>query len=474
MYEDNLVLLFEKWAGEKAQKITPLALSGSDRKYYRMFSKNKTALGVYNSDTKENLAFVEFSKHFLAQGLSVPKIYDEEVTQDIYLIEDLGDITLFSFLTKEKEKSIFTDDLKSIYFKVLKALPQFQINAGKSLNYSLCYPRSRFDKQSMMWDLNYFKYYFLKLAKIPFDEQALEDDYQVFTDYLLEAEQDYFLYRDFQSRNIMIVQDEVYFIDYQGGRKGALQYDLASLLYDAKAEIPQSVREELLTFYIAELKTYMEVDEVVFRKQFTAYVLIRIMQAMGAYGFRGFYEKKAHFLASIPPALANLEFVLRELNLPIKLPTLLPVLNQLVKSEKLQEIGAHRSKLVVSVNSFSFKRGVPIDESGHGGGFVFDCRALHNPGRYDDYKVLTGKDLKVIEFLDKEADVAFFRENTLNLIDQSVEKYLERNFAHLTVNFGCTGGQHRSVYMAELVTQHLKNKYNIKVKLRHREQEMKA
>jgi aminoglycoside/choline kinase family phosphotransferase len=474
MFEQQLILLFEKWAGEKALKITPLAQSGSDRKYYRMHSETKTALGVYNSDTKENLAFVEFSKHFLSQGMPVPQIYAEEVTQDIYLIEDLGDVTLFNFLSKEKEKEPFTDKLKSIYLKVLAELPKFQIHAARNLDYSLCYPRSRFDKQSMMWDLNYFKYYFLKLAQIPFDEQALEDDYQLFTDYLLEAEQDYFLYRDFQSRNIMVKDDEVFFIDYQGGRRGALQYDLASLLYDAKAEIPQAVREELLEAYIANLQTHIPVDVDKFKKHFTAYVLIRIMQAMGAYGFRGFYEKKAHFLASIPPALNNLSLVLQQLDLPIKLPTLIPVLEQLVKSPKLQAIGANRSKLVVSINSFSFKRGVPVDESGHGGGFVFDCRALHNPGRYDEYKQLTGKDLKVIEFLDKEEDVKFFKEHIVAIVDQSVQKYLERKFDHLTINFGCTGGQHRSVYLAEFMTQYLKNKYNIKVITRHREQEMKA
>lgn len=473
MHEDKLVQLFESWASESVQKITPLAQSGSDRKYYRLKSENRTALGVYNHDAKENLAFVEFSKQFLSQGLRVPQIYAEEVTQDIYLLEDLGDTTLFAFLSKEKEKAAFTDELRVYYRKVLRALPQFQIEVGKKLDYSLCYPRSKFDEQSMMWDLNYFKYYFLKLAQIPFDEQALEDDYRVFVNYLLETDQDYFLYRDFQSRNIMIKDEEVYFIDYQGGRKGALQYDLASLLYDAKAEIPQAVREELLGFYIEELKHYVKVEEQAFRKHFTAYVLIRIMQAMGAYGFRGFYEKKAHFLASIPPALDNLEYVLAQLDLPIELPTLLPVLKQLVKSEKLRVLGANRSNLVVSVNSFSFKRGVPVDESGHGGGFVFDCRALHNPGRYDEYKELTGKDLKVIEFLDKEEDVALFKTHIVAMVEQSVEKYLERNFDHLTVNFGCTGGQHRSVYLAEFMTRHLRNKYNITVRLRHREQEMK-
>ncbi len=474
MPQKKLISLFEQWSNEKAIKVTPLAQSGSDRKYYRIFSENKTALAVFNSDAKENLAFVEFTKHFDKKGLKVPKIYAEDIFESIYLIEDLGDVTLFAYLLDQKKESEFTDKLQNTYHKVLESLPKFQIDGGKGLDYSLCYPRSSFDKQSMMWDLNYFKYYFLKLAQIPFEEQALEDDYQKFTKYLLEADQDYFLYRDFQSRNIMINNDEIYFIDYQGGRKGALQYDLASILYDAKAEIPQEKREELYTYYIEQLKKHTSVDEVEFKKFFQGYVLIRIMQAMGAYGFRGFYEKKAHFLASIPPALKNMKALLSKLDLPIKLPTLIPLLNKLVLSEKLMEIGAKGSSLEVSVNSFSYKRGIPIDESGHGGGFAFDCRALHNPGRYEPYKKLTGKDLKVIEFLEKESDLVLFKKNVTALVEQSVEKYIERNFDHLTVNFGCTGGQHRSVYMAEYIGKYLRNKYNIKVEVRHREQEMKS
>ena len=473
MPQKKLISLFEQWSNEDTLKVTPLAQSGSDRKYYRLFSKTKTALGVFNADAKENLAFIEFTKHFDKQGLKVPQIYAEDVTSNVYLIEDLGDITLFAFITEQKKEAEFTPLLQEHYNKVLSALPDFQIKGGNGLDYSLCYPRSSFDKQSMMWDLNYFKYYFLKLAQIPFEEQALEDDYQKFTDYLLQADQNYFLYRDFQSRNIMVKDEQVYFIDYQGGRKGALQYDLASLLYDAKAEIPQTKREELYTYYIGQLKKHINVDEAEFKKFFQGYVLIRIMQAMGAYGFRGFYEKKAHFLASIPPALNNLELLLKTIDLPVELPTLMPLLHKLTKSDKLKELAAKGSSLEVSVNSFSYKRGIPVDVSGHGGGFAFDCRALHNPGRYNEYKQLTGRDMKVIEFLDKEEDVAIFKKNVTALVEQSVEKYIERNFDHLTVNFGCTGGQHRSVYMAEYIGRHLRDKYNIKVEVRHREQEMK-
>ena len=237
-----------------------------------------------------------------------------------YLQEDLGNLTLFDYLSRTRELEGFSEKIINVYKKVLLELPRLQITAGKGIDYSYCYPRAAFDKQSMMWDLNYFKYYFLKLAKIPFDEQALEDDFQNFSDYLLAAESDFFLFRDFQSRNIMLHDGKVAFIDYQGGRKGALQYDLASLLYDAKADIPQAVRNELLEFYLDELEKYIEIDRAEFKAYFTGYVLIRIMQAMGAYGFRGFYEKKEHFLKSIPFALENLSYLLENNNIPIKLP----------------------------------------------------------------------------------------------------------------------------------------------------------
>ena len=468
---EALINLFETWSGEEMLKFTPLPRSGSDRMYFRIFGSEKKAIGVINKDHKENIAFLTFSKQFRASGIKVPEIFAEDLEKNIYLQEDLGDMTLFSLIQIESERSRFSDHLKKTYKKVLEDLPKIQIHAGKGLDYSVCYPRSSFDTQSMMWDLNYFKYYFLKLAGIQFDEQALEDDYLKLTSYLMEAESDYFLYRDFQSRNIMLKDEQIYFIDYQGGRKGALQYDLASLLYDAKANIPQEIRDELLDHYINELKQLIPVDEKAFRAHFSAFVMIRIMQAMGAYGFRGFYEKKSHFLASIPFALQNMRYLLDKIDLPIDLPTLIPVLDRLTYSEKLKDIG--KQTLQVSINSFSFKRGIPIDESGHGGGFVFDCRALPNPGRYEEYKTLTGRDQQVIDFLNKEEEVDQFFDNCKAIADQSVNKYLERQFNHLSINFGCTGGQHRSVFLAENLARYLKIKYNIKVVLRHREQEMK-
>lgn len=473
MNEDKLCALFENWAKEKALKITPLPLSGSDRHYIRFQSETKSAIGVFNTDNKENLAFIEFTKHFLKSKMHVPQIYDEDLVENIYLLEDLGDITLFNFLQSEKAKGGFTPKLLHVYKQIVFELPRFQIDGSNGLNYNLCYPRASFDKQSMMWDLNYFKYYFLKLAKIPFDEQALEDDYQVFVDFLLRAESDFFLYRDFQSRNIMLKGEDLYFIDYQGGRRGALQYDLASLLYDAKADIPQEIRIELLNEYIKNLKKHISFDENEFKQFYYGFVLIRILQAMGAYGFRGFYEKKAHFLVSIPYALDNLKSVLKLVNFPMKLPTLLPVLDELTRSERLRNLGSEQKKLKLSINSFSFKRGIPVDESGNGGGFVFDCRSLPNPGRLDEYKSLTGKDLKVIDYLKSEKQVKLFLEHTMNLIALSVENYLERGFESLTINFGCTGGQHRSVYCAEYVANAIRDSFPIDVVIRHREQEMK-
>lgn len=469
----QLIKLFENWSGEKAISISPLPPSGSYREYYRIKSKNKVALGVFNPDKKENIAFLKFSRHFLNKGLNVPEIYAEELEKNIYLIQDLGDTTLYSYLTNVYKSGIFPKELIDMYKKVIEILPLFQINAAKDFDYSICYPRASFDKQSMIWDLNYFKYYFLKLSKIPFDEQDLENDFHKFTDYLLKTDCRFFLYRDFQSRNMMIYNNEIYFIDYQGGRKGALQYDLASLLYDAKADIPQYIRNELLEEYIKNIRNLIDINENEFIQYFYGYVLIRIMQAMGSYGFRGFYEKKEHFLQSIPYAIENLEYLLNNITLPIEIPTLINVLKRVVDSQELKDLGKTKNILKVNINSFSYKKGLPVDTSGNGGGFVFDCRAIHNPGRYEKYKLLTGLDNAVIEFLEKEKDLDNFLNNVYLLVDQSVENYQQRKFTNLMVNFGCTGGQHRSVYCSEILAKHLKAKYDIEVGIHHIELDTK-
>ncbi len=469
--KEQLISLFEHHYNEEVIAFEQLPASGSYRQYCRLRSENRQVIGAFNNDLKENRAFIEFSRHFFKHGLPVPEIYKVADDQFHYLLEDLGDVTLFDYLGIHRQIDDFSDDIVGQYKKVLDVLPDFQIDAGKDLDYSLCYPRGAFDKQSMMWDLNYFKYYFLKLAQVSFDEQALEDDFQSFSDYLLSTDINYFLYRDFQSRNVMLKDNRVFFIDYQGGRKGALQYDLASLLYDAKADIPQHVRNELLEYYLDQLEQRIALNRDEFKSFFSGYVLIRIMQAMGAYGFRGFYEKKEHFLKSIPFALENLRYILSTHTIGIELPELFSVLKKVSESKMLREIASKEGKLTVRITSFSYKRGIPEDPSGNGGGFVFDCRAVKNPGRYEEYRHLSGKDKKVQEFLENNSNVSEFLQPVFSLVNQSVRKYLKRGFSHLSVNFGCTGGQHRSVYSAEKLAEHLKNNFPVEVVLIHREQE---
>ena len=472
--KEELTNLFQSWSGEPVLEFTPLPPSGSYREYYRLKSAGQCAIAAYNSDKKENKAFIEFSKHFAENGLPVPEIYAQEPDKDIYLLEDLGDTTLFSYLSEIRGEQDFNEKVLFIYKKIIDVLPRFQIQAGKGLNYNDCYPRGQFDKQSMMWDLNYFKYYFLKLGKIPYDEQTLENDFHTFSDYLLTADCNYFLYRDFQSRNIMIKNGEPYFIDYQGGRKGALHYDLASLLFDAKADLPHKVRADLLQYYISTVNKYLEIDETGFIQMFFGYVLIRIMQALGAYGFRGFYEKKEHFLKSIPYAIDNLSWLLNTVSFPIKIPSLIDALQGVVNSREFRQISEVRkagNKLEVSLFSFSYRQSIPQDQSGNGGGFVFDCRAIHNPGRYNRYKMLTGKDEAVKKFLLEESEAEKFLSNVFIIIQQTINVYISRKFTHLMISFGCTGGQHRSVYCTDRMADYLKSIPGIEVKVRHIELE---
>ena len=471
-----LTKIFESWADEKVINILSLPPSGSYREYYRITSKSKTALGVYNPDLKENIAFIRFSKHFAKHKLNIPEIYDIDNENKIYLIQDLGDRTLFSLISELRTNEDFPEELINLYKKVIDQLPKFQIIAGKDIDYSYCYPRSSFDKQSMLWDLSYFKYYFLKLAKISFDEQKLEDDFHTFTNYLLQTETNYFLYRDFQSRNIMFQNNIPYFIDYQGGRKGALQYDIASLLFDAKADIPQEIRNKLLDYYIDVLSKIVKINKQNFIEYYYGYVIIRILQAMGAYGFRGFYEKKEHFLKSIPYSIINLKYILNNIQIPVSVPTLNEVLKNIILSEELIQLGTTQNiitTLKVTINSFSYKRGIPTDNTGNGGGFVFDCRAIPNPGKNKENMQFTGKDKPIIDFLEKENIANEFLTNVYSLIDNTIIKYQQRKFTNLMVNFGCTGGQHRSVYCAEKLAKHIAEKYDVIINLHHIEQENK-
>ncbi len=460
-----------EWADERITGLYELPGSGSERQYFRIISKNKQAIGAYNPNRDENKAFISFSKTFFKNGLKVPEIYSFDKSNDVYLIEDLGDITLFSLLQKKLSPNRFDENILNFYKKSLQELIKFQITSANDIDYSLCYPRAKLDKQSFLWDLNYFKYYFLKPSNIQFDEQKLENDFINLSDFLDKADSHYFVFRDFQSRNIMIKNNEPYFIDFQGGRKGALQYDLVSLLYQVRAEIPEKIKKQLFEYYLKELKKHIPVNLENFIKFYEGFKLIRLLQVLGAYGFRGIIERKLHFLESIPPAIDSLDFLLKNSKLEINLSELFKSLKILVEQEK-NITTKQKQGLTVTINSFSYKKGIPIDNSGNGGGFVFDCRALPNPGRYEEYKCLSGKDKKVIDYLEKETEVDDFLKNSFLIIDQSVEKYLQRGFTSLIVNFGCTGGQHRSVFSTESLSKHLSEKFkNLNVIVNHKEKE---
>src|SRR5580692_5238844 len=395
-FMEVLSRLFERHFHSPVARAEPLQgqLGGSGRKIIRLASGNISAIGILYDVREENVAFLEFSRHFRRHGLPVPEIYGEDLSHGAYLEEDLGGATLFEFLSDHRDGATVSPEAIGAYRKVVATLPRFQVEGGRELNYQVCYPRASFDRQSIAWDLNYFKYYFLRLAGIPFNEQALEDDFNSLTNFLLDAERDYFLYRDFQSRNIMLreAENQPFFLDYQGGRKGALQYDIASLLYDAKADLPPDLRQQLLDHYLDSLGSFIDLDRSGFMEFYYAYVYVRIMQALGAYGFRGFYERKAHFLQSVPYALKNLRWLLHNVKLPIEVPTLMEAFNSMLASEKLQGLASEAENLTVRIMSFSYHRGWPKDESGHGGGHVFDGRCLPNPGREERFKALTGRD----------------------------------------------------------------------------------
>ena len=453
--------LFRQWSGKEAVKTEILPASGSDRVYYRISAQDISAIGAWNPDKRENKAFTAFSRHFAAKDLPVPEVYLNDESGMAYLQTDLGDQHLFGILSEEG----LSERVKGLYRQVVRRLPRFQIIGGDGLDYSLCYPRQSFDRQSMMWDLNYFKYYFVRLSGFNFDEQALEDDFDRLTSFLLQADSDYFLYRDFQSRNIMITGGNPFFIDFQGGRRGPLQYDIASLLFDAKANLSNDFRDELLNLYIQEASLLTKIDRESFLRYYYGFVLIRILQALGAYGFRGFYQKKEHFLQSIPFALDNLDHLLTHHHPEIEMPALEKLLHRFITSESLRSHA--KPALKVSVNSFSYRNSIPEDPTDNGGGFVFDCRALPNPGRLDEYKNLSGLDDPVMRYLSAQPETGIFLASVFTLVDQAVENYISRGFQHLMVSFGCTGGQHRSVYCATQLAKHLNKRFNMKIEPDH-------
>ncbi len=466
---DILDQLFEKHFHSPVTRVQPLQgqLGGSGRRIIRLSNEKASAIGILYDVREENAAFLEFSRHFRKHKLPVPEIYAEDLSRGAYLEQDLGDTTLFQFLSDHRSGDNIAAEAVQAYRKAVAALPRFQVEAGRDLNYKHCYPRGSFDRQSIAWDLNYFKYYFLRLAGIPFSEQALEDDFGRLTKFLLSANRDYFLYRDFQSRNIMLLDGEPWFLDYQGGRKGALHYDIASLLYDAKADLPAELRQSLLSEYLQALSKYVDLSRDAFMEHYYAYVYIRIMQALGAYGFRGFYERKPHFLQSVPYALNNLRWLLHNTKLPIAIPALTKAFQSMLGSEQLQTIASGSKNLVVRIFSFSFHVGLPKDDTGHGGGFVFDARSIPNPGRDQRFRALTGKDAPVVEYLEQQESAHKFLANATALVDASVSDYQRRGFKSLMVSFGCTGGRHRSVYLAEQLGKHLRAKNGLDVVVRH-------
>lgn len=476
---DRLVQLFAGWAGEPCAEV--LALSGesaSSRRYFRLRGATRCCVGTVATDLRENEAFFSFGSHLHSKGLPVPEIYAVDADRRHYLQEDLGDTSLYTILLdKRRAGRGFDADMHALYSRALADLDAIQ-KGGRDADFAVGFPRPAFDRRAILWDLNYFKYHFLKLADIPFDEDRLQDDFERFTDSLLEADCTYFMYRDFNPRNIMVTEQagepQLRYIDFQGGRRGAAQYDVASLLYSAKSDLPEAVRTDLLKGYVA-----MHGDPR-FMERFWHYVLVRILQTLGAYGFRGLYQRKPYFMQSIPLGLGNLRRLAedhREVLEPYaELTAVVEAMSALAPARwgatgsgpADEAVGS--ATLTVTVQSFSYKRGLPEDPTGNGGGHIFDCRALPNPGRYEQYRAYTGKDRPVIEFLEREPAVDTFLDHACAIVGQSVDKYLERRFTHLSVAFGCTGGQHRSVYCAERMAQWLRAQYpQVTVDVVHRE-----
>ncbi|MGN6617753.1 MAG: RapZ C-terminal domain-containing protein, partial [Ilyomonas sp.] len=463
---EEIARLFFSFSNSVANRIEQLPQSGSDRIYFRIYSSSETYIATYNLNVKENNTFIHFSKHFKNKRLPVPTIYAVNENKTIYIQEDLGTESLLNKLEQEG----YSEHVYELFKKSITALANIQIKGHEGLNYDWCLTAKEFGKQAILSDLLYCKYYFLDTLKLPYDKQAMLDDFETLSSYLTETDYKFFMFRDFQSRNIIVKNDEVHFIDYQGGMQGALQYDVASLLWQARADLSDEWKNSLLEFYMDKADELLDekIDRDIFRNQYCGYVLIRLLQVLGAYGFRGFFERKAHFLVSIPLALKNLKWFLKNMKIGIELPEFTKVLNAIVEDEMIHRFeplqANEQTPLIVKINSFSYKKdGIPKDESGNGGGFVFDCRGMLNPGRYREYKTLTGNDKEVKDFLEQRTKMNEFLNSVYNLIDISVADYIERGFDSLMICFGCTGGQHRSVYAAEQTARHLRNKYKVKV-----------
>lgn len=466
MNESKLIRLYTDFVGSAPESVTELPSSGSNRRYFRLEGK-RSIVGVIGTVAAENESFIYLARHFRERNIPVPEVYGVSADRMAYIQEDLGDTMLFSAIEKGRQTCVFGQEEQKLLVETIRRLPDIQFAGAIGLDFSKCYPVAEFDERAIMWDLNYFKYCFLKATGLEFQEDLLEDDFQAMAKVLMRSSSSTFMYRDFQSRNVMLHDGAPWFIDFQGGRKGPFYYDVASFLWQAKANFPDSLRQHLIDEYVTALRKYKPVDVEYFNEQLRHFVLFRTLQVLGAYGFRGYFEKKPHFMQSVPYAVANLRKLLEK---PYsEYPYLNKLLTQLVNLKQFSDEQRKRS-LTVKVMSFAYKKGIPDDASGNGGGFVFDCRAINNPGKYDRYKPFTGLDHQVITYLEEQSDIASFLDHVYALVDSSVKCYMERGFTNLMICFGCTGGQHRSVYSAQHTAEHIHRKFNVKVELVHREQ----
>lgn len=466
---ETLLQLFETHFGQKADQIVPLAVSGSDRRYYRLSGKQHTAIGTINKNVAENNTYFYFTELFRKHGISVPEVYATSKDRRAYLQQDLGSTSLFDLLMQEG----YTEPVRKYYHQSLAQLAKLQWVAGREADFNQCFATHKFDEKAIMFDLLYFKYYFADLQQIHYDRAALQEDMEDLSKELGRIQPIALMYRDFQTRNIMLHDGKVWFIDYQGSMQGPAQYDIASLLWQARAQLPAAWREDLLNGYIRSVNELPvpRIEEIHFRRGYAQMVLLRLIQVLGAYGFRGLLERKPHFVASIAPALKNLEIFLSDHPHLPAYPELRSLLEKLCSAEMQAKFAVPAagsdSRLVVTISSFSYKKGIPKDASGNGGGYVFDCRGLLNPGRYAAYKHLSGQDAPVKQFLETETKMPSFLEHVYSLVSLNVEDYLARGFEHLQVAFGCTGGQHRSVYAAEHLAAYLQSRYGVQVTLQH-------
>lgn len=472
---EGIKALYSSWQNEECERVEVLPQSGSDRRYFRIHTTNGSFIATHGNNVPENEAFIYFSRHFGSKKLPVPQILAVNDDTTIYLQQDFGDVSLLNRLEAEG----LTNDIYDLFKNSLHQLALLQVKGHQGLDYARCLTNQEFGKQAIMADLLYFKYYFLDALRKPYDKQKLIDDFEALSNYLTHTEYKYFMFRDFQSRNILVQGDSIHFIDYQGGMKGAPQYDVASMIWQARANLPEGWKERLLDDYLNSFEQIIgqEVDRAIFKSQYNGYVLIRLLQVLGAYGFRGLFERKAQFLTSIPQALNNLKGFIDDQSIGIALPEFRKVLNICISEEIIERFtplkASDETPLVVHINSFSYKKGIPTDKSGNGGGFVFDCRGILNPGRLDEFKPQTGRDKAVKDFLEQQTRMPEFLNSAFDIVDITVEEYIRRGFENLTISFGCTGGQHRSVYAADALARHLRNKFKVKTAITHVEQESK-